>query len=130
MQNAPHTTDEVDTKEQLMHRIREWIKLDQDIRSLRALQRERAAAKDAITKELLHVMQTNQIDEFNTNEVQFKYVQRKSKQTLSHKYLSAALTEYFKDPMKATEITEFIDSNREVTTVDRLQTRRLTKAQP
>jgi len=120
---------EVDTKEQLMQRIREWIKLDQDIRGLRAMQRERAAAKDAITKELLHVMQTNQIDEFNTSEVQFKYVQRKSKQTLSHKYLSAALTDYFKDPMKATEITEFIDSNRAVTTVDRLQTRRL-KADP
>ena len=113
-----------DTKEHLVGLIKEWLRLDKELQSHRKLARQCGSDQKTVSAELISLMKSNEIDVFNTNDVSFRYVRRKTKQTISKAYLAETLNKYFNDTEKASEIGDYIEANRQEKTVDKLHTKR------
>jgi len=104
------------TKEELINNIREWIKIDNDVLSLKNDIKTKMNQKKLLTDNLVKVMKTNSIDCFDINGGALVYNQKKTKKTISGKYLLQQLEKYYKDqPDMAKEITEHLLTNREET---------------
>ena len=103
----------VNTKEELIMNIKEWIKIDSDITRLKAEVKEKTLKKKELTQSLVNIMKTNSIDCFDINGGALVYKQRKTKKTISGKYLLEQLEDYYKDqPELAKEITKKVLDNR------------------
>ena len=104
----------METKEQLVSNIKEWIKIDNEISQLKNEIKERTNKKKALTEGLVTVMKSNQIDCFDINGGALVYKQNKVKKGISAKTLLATLQDYYKDDKKtAEELTKYVLDNRE-----------------
>lgn len=104
----------METKEQLVSNIKEWIKIDNEISQLKNEIKERTNKKKALTEGLVTVMKSNQIDCFDINGGALVYKQNKVKKSISAKTLLATLQDYYKDDTKtAEELTKYVLDNRE-----------------
>ena len=104
------------TKEELITNIRDWIKIDSVISTLKNEIKKQMNQKKLLTDNLVKVMKTNSIDCFDINGGALIYNQKKTKKTISGKYLLQQLEKYYKDqPEMAKEITQHLMSNREET---------------
>jgi hypothetical protein len=104
----------METKEQLVNNIKEWIKIDNEISQLKNEIKDRNNKKKALTEGLVTVMKTNQIDCFDINGGALVYKKNTVKKPISAKTLLAALQEYYKDDNKVAEdLTKFVLDNRE-----------------
>jgi len=104
------------TKEELINNIREWIKIDTDVAALKNDIKTKLAHKKLLTENLVKVMKTNSIDCFDINGGSLVYNKKKTKKSLSGKYLLQQLENYYKDqPETAKEVTQHLLSNREET---------------
>ena len=104
------------TKEELINNIREWIKIDNDVLTLKNDIKAKLNQKKLLTDNLVKVMKTNSIDCFDINGGALVYNQKKTKKTISGKYLLQQLEKYYKDqPDVAKEVTEHLLTNREET---------------
>jgi hypothetical protein len=104
----------METKEQLINNIIEWIKIDTDISQLRTQIKDKNAQKKALTEGLVNVMKKNAIDCFDINDGSLVYKQSKVKKPINSKTLLSALTSYYKDqPNIAEDLTKHIMDNRE-----------------
>lgn len=123
---TPRETEppKLETKEDLVEHIRKWIQIDNEIRQLQALVRERREMKKQITQDLVDVMRDNEIEKFNLRDGKLVYKQTKRSTPLNEKHIANCLLDIFKDdPSKAQEATEIIMNRREVKMVDTLQRR-------
>ena len=101
------------TKEELITNIKEWIKIDADIIKLKSEIKERTNKKKLLTESLVNVMKGNSIDCFDINGGALIYKQKKTKRTISGKFLLSQLEEYYKnEPELAKEITKKVLDNR------------------
>jgi len=101
------------TKDELIANIKEWIKIDSDIAKLKLDIKEKTTKKKVITETLVNVMKNNSIDCFDINGGALIYKQKKTKRTISGKFLLTQLEEYYKDqPEIAKEITKKVLENR------------------
>jgi len=113
----------LETKEDLEQHVRQWIQLDNEIRKLQALARERREHKKQITQDLVDVMKENDID-FNLSDGKLVYKESKRKSPLNEKHINTCLMEMFgSNPQKVQEIMDFIISKRETKMVDTVQRR-------
>lgn len=104
------------TKEELINNIREWIKIDNDVLALKNDIKTKLNHKKMLTDNLVKVMKTNAIDCFDINGGALVYNQKKTKKSISGKYLLQQLEKYYKDqPDMAKEITDHLLTNREET---------------
>ena len=104
----------METKEQLVTNIKEWIKIDNEIAQLKSEIKERNNKKKNLTENLVVTMKKNQIDCFDINGGALVYKQNKVKQTINGKSLLVALQKYYKDDLKsAEELTKHILDSRE-----------------
>lgn len=104
----------VNTKEQLVNNIKEWIKIDTEVSQLKAEIKERTNKKKILTENLVTVMKTNSIDCFDINGGALVYKKSKIKKPLSGKTLLTALQNYYKNDVKiAEEITKHVMDSRE-----------------
>jgi hypothetical protein len=104
----------METKEQLVGNIKEWIKIDNEINQLKNEIKERTNRKKKLTEGLVTVMKSNKIDCFDINGGALVYKQNKVKKSISAKTLLAALQDYYKDDVKtAEELTKYVLDNRE-----------------
>ena len=104
----------METKEQLVNNIKEWIKIDNEISQLKNEIKVRNNKKKTLTESLVTVMKTNQIDCFDINGGALVYKKNTVKKPISAKTLLAALQEYYKDDTKVAEdLTKFVLDNRE-----------------
>jgi hypothetical protein len=104
----------METKEQLVSNIKEWIKMDNEISRLRAELREKNNIKKQLTTNLVHVMKTNTIDCFDINGGALIYKKNKVKKPINGKTLLTILKNYYKgEPEMAEELTKHIMENRE-----------------
>ncbi len=104
----------METKEQLVNNIKEWIRIDNEINRLKKEINERNNQKKRLTEGLVTVMKTNQIDCFDINGGALVYKKNKVKKPISAKTLLATLQEYYKDDKKiAEELTKYVLDNRE-----------------
>jgi uncharacterized small protein (DUF1192 family) len=103
----------METKEQLVNNIKEWIRLDTEISELKAQVKEKTNKKKGLTENLVTVMKTNKLDCFDINGGALIYKQKKSKRTISGKFLLSQLEEHYKDqPELAKELTKKVLDNR------------------
>ena len=122
MENTEEAIPKKTTKDELINNIREWIKIDTDIATLKNEIRNKQAQKKNLTENLVKVMKTNSIDCFDINGGSLVYNQKKTKKCLSGKFLLKQLENYYKDqPEVAKEITQHIMSNREETIKEDIQ---------
>jgi len=104
----------METKEQLVNNIKEWIKIDAEIVQLKAEIKERTNKKKNLTENLVTVMKTNQIDCFDINGGALVYKKNKIKKPINGKTLLASLQNYYKEnPTIAEELTKHVLDNRE-----------------
>lgn len=104
----------METKEELIANIKEWIRMDTEINKLKAEIKERNNRKKMITDSLMHVMKKNDIDCFDINDGSLVYKKSVVKKPLNGKSLVKVLQMYYKNtPEKAEEITKFLLENRE-----------------
>lgn len=107
-------TSSKETKEQLVLRIKEWIKIDNEISKLKKEIKERNDKKKKLTEGLVNVMKTNEIDCFDINGGALVYKKSLVKKPINGKMLMDTLQKYFKnDSQEATELTKFILDNRQ-----------------
>lgn len=108
--DTPATT----AKEELINNIREWIKVDNEIIKLKAETKLLNAKQKGLTDSLVKIMKGNSIDCFDINGGALMYKQKKTKKTISGKFLLSELQKYYKEqPELATELTKHLLDNRE-----------------
>ena len=99
------------TKEELILNIKEWIKMDNDISKLKAEVKEKTSKKKELTESLVNVMKSNEIDCFDINGGALVYKQKKTRRTISGKFLLSQLEEFYKDQP---ELKKVLDNRIEV----------------
>lgn len=103
----------VSTKDELILNIKEWIKIDNEITKLKSDVKDKNNKKKEITQSLVNVMKENSIDCFDINGGALIYKQKKTRRTISGKFLLSQLEEYYKEnPELAKEITKKVLDNR------------------
>ena len=104
----------METKEQLIKTIKEWVKMDNEIRSLTKELNNRKNEKKKISNSLMEIMKKNEIDCFDINDGQICYSKKNIKKPITKKALMDILSNYYNgDITKANELNNFIIDNRE-----------------
>ena len=85
----------METKEQLVNNIKEWIKIDTEITQLKSDIKERNNKKKQLTENLVTVMKGNKIDCFDINGGAIVYKTNKIK-----KYIMDSREEQIKETIK------------------------------
>lgn len=113
------------TKDILVKNIRQWVKLDNEIRALKKEENIRKNEKKEITNTLIDVMKNNEIDCIDIKDGQLCYTKKNVKKPITKKVLLNILSKYFEgDIDKAEDVNEFILNNREEVTKESI-TRKL-----
>jgi len=104
----------METKEQLVTNIKEWIKMDTEISSFKKEIKERNDKKKTLTEDLMKVMKSNAIDCFDVNNGSLVFKKCKSKKPINAKTLLASLQTFYKEDSKTAEdLTKHILDSRE-----------------
>jgi hypothetical protein len=107
----------METKDQLIKYVKEWVRIDNEIRLLQKEQATRKNEKKSISKELMEVMKKHEIDCFDLKDGQLMYTKKNVKKPITKKNLVGILANFYKgDLEKAVELNEFIMENREEVT--------------
>jgi hypothetical protein len=104
----------METKEDLVIIIKEWIKINAEINELKNKTKTKNQEKKMINEKLLGTMKQNAIDCFDITGGSLVFKKNKVKKPISSKLLLDVLKKYCKNDNNATEITQFILDNREV----------------
>ena len=70
----------METKDQLVSHIKEWISIDEEVKLLKKEIKIRQERKKNLTQDLVEVMKSNEIDAFDINNGKLIYTKRKTKQ--------------------------------------------------
>ena len=112
----------MESKDQLIVHIKEWIKIDNEILKLKQEIKEKNTKKKSLTEELVDVMKENNIDCFNINGGAVLYKKNIVKKPINSKMLLTTLQTYYKDNFDMSqEITEHILNNREEVTKETIK---------
>ena len=102
----------METKDQLVTHIKEWIAIDEEVKLLKKEIKIRQERKKNLTHDLVEVMKSNEIDAFDINNGKLIYTKRKTKQAISKKLLLSSLQDIFETPEEVNKITEHILESR------------------
>jgi len=104
----------METKEELVSHIKNWIQLDNNISTLQKQLKELREQKKNLTGDLVNVMKSNEIDCFDINNGKLMYSRTRVKKPINKSSLLLALKEYFGENNKnVAEIGEHILNSRE-----------------
>jgi Family of unknown function (DUF5760) len=104
----------METKEQLIHHVKTWVKLDNDIRVLQKELASKKTQKKEISAQLMETMKKNAIDCFDIKDGQICYTKKNVKKPITSKKLLELLSTYYSgDLLKANEVNDFLLGNRE-----------------
>ena len=107
----------METKDQLIQTIREWVRLDNEIRQLQKEECKRKNEKKMLSNSLLETMKKNSIDCFDINDGQLVYSKKSVKKPITKKVLLDLLARYYDgDLLKASNVNNFLLENREEVT--------------
>lgn len=104
------------TKEELVHNIKNWLSLENEIKVLQKELKERRERRKTLTNSLVEIMKDNEIDCFDISEGKLIYTKNKVKSSISKQYLLETLNKYFDDNpgVDADELGQFILDNRKI----------------
>jgi hypothetical protein len=101
-------------QEQLKADVKEYMELDDQIKSLNKAVAQRRKTKSKLADSILNTMKKFEIENMNTKNGRLIYSVKKSFKGLNKKNLLTGLNIYFKDEDKAKDATTAVLSNREV----------------
>ena len=102
------------SKNALVQNIKEWVKLDNEIRSLKKEENIRKTEKKKLNENIMNIMRENEIDCIDIKDGQICYNQKSVKKPITKTYLLEILSKYFNgDSEKADHANEYILNNRE-----------------
>ena len=105
--------------EETIENIKQWVKIDNEMRTLKQEISNRKKKKEDISNTLITLMKEKEIDSVNINSGKIEFTQRITKKPISKKLLQDILSKYYKgDNNKANELNDFILNNREETSKD------------
>jgi hypothetical protein len=112
----------METLDQLKQTVRDWVKLDNEIRTLNKEIVSRRNEKKDISKRLIEVMRENKLDIFDLKDGQLMYVKKNKKKPITQKQLLTLLSSYYKeDVSKAEEMHSYLMDNREEVVEESIQ---------
>ena len=115
-------------KEQVIQTVKEWVRLDNEIRHLQKEISNRRQEKKDINIQLMNTMKSNDIDCFDLNDGQICYTKKNVKKPINNKVLLEILTKYYNgDLNQAADINNFIKENRIEVTKENI-TRKISKS--
>ncbi len=97
---------------QFKNNVREWLKLDDDIKTLQRAVAERRKKKNELTPNVLEFMGKYEIEDLNTHEGKVAYAKSMVTKPMNKDYLKTRLTEYLRSMDKAEKCTKFLMENR------------------
>ena len=104
----------METKEQLIKTIKEWVKIDNEIKTLQKELAVRKTTKKTVSTNLMEIMKKNEIDCFDINNGQILYSKKNVKKPITKKVLMGLFSTYFEgDVLKATKLNNYIIENRQ-----------------
>ena len=104
----------METKEELVINVKEWIKIDNEILQLKAQVKERNLKKKQLTDSLMNVMKKNEIECFDINGGALIYKKNTIKKPITGKTLLSTLQKYYANDQKmAEELTKHVLESRE-----------------
>ena len=108
------------TKEVLVNNIKEWMRIEEEMKVLQKELKERREKKRVLTATLVDIMKTNEIDCFDMSGGKISYTKNRVKQPLNKTYLMACLGKYFEQVpnVEANDVANFVMENREVRTTE------------
>ena len=107
----------LETKEELIFNVKEWIKIDNEIKEFNNEIKSRKNKKKLLSQTLMNVMKKNEIDCFDINGGSLIYKKTISKKAINAKSLLIILQKYYTTaPDTAEELTKHILDSREETT--------------
>ena len=114
-------------KNELIQNVKDWVRIDNEIRQLQKEISNRRLAKKKINLLLMDTMKSNEIDCFDLNDGQICYTKKNVKQPINNKILLEILTKYCNgDLTQASDINNFIKDNRAEITKENI-TRKISK---
>ena len=104
------------SKEKLSQAVKSWITLEKEIQLLQKEIKDRKLKKNELTKTLVEVMKSKEIDCFDMSEGKIVYTKTNVKQAINKAHLMKCLEQYFKDDpsIPADDIVQYILDNRAV----------------
>ena len=99
-------------KTQLIQTVKEWVRIDNEIRHLQKEISVRKKDRIKINTALMETMKSNDIDCFDLNDGQICYTKKNVKKPVTNKVLFDILTKYYNgDITQASTISNFIKEN-------------------
>jgi len=127
METPANIKEPLETLEQLKQTVRDWVKLDNEIRALNNEMIARKNAKKHVSARLIEVMRENKLDQFDLKDGQLMYVKKNKKKPINQKQLLTLLSSYYKDDVsKAEELRNYLLDNREEVVRETIE-RKITK---
>ena len=102
--------------------IKEWVKIDNEIKHLKNEENKRKNQQKVISKNLMKIMSDYNIDEFELKDGKIIYTKKNVKKPITKKMLLDLLTIYYKNDIeKANDVNNFILDNREEKVVETIK---------
>jgi len=93
--------------------VKEWVSLDDDIKTLQEAIKKRKKMMNDITPQILDFMKRFNINDLNTQNGQLRYTTSLLSKPVNKNFLLAKLGDFFKDNEKGEKITSYLFENRE-----------------
>jgi len=94
--------------------VKEWINIDNEIKTLQKEVKIRRERKKALTDQLVNVLKENEIDGWDTRDGKLEYCKTKVKGTINKDHLIKSLEHLLKDSEQAKAMTQYILDSREI----------------
>jgi hypothetical protein len=108
--------------EDLKATVKEWLILDNEMREIQRILKEKKERKKNLTENVIELMKAKQVDELNVNDGKLIYSQTKTKSPLNKQHISSCLGDVFKnEPEKVAKLTEHILNSRQIKVKDNLK---------
>jgi hypothetical protein len=108
--------------EDLKSTVKEWLILDNEMREIQRILKEKKERKKTLTDNVIELMKAKQVDELNVNDGKLIYSQTKTKSPLNKQHIATCLGDVFKnEPEKVAKLTDHILNSREIKLKDNLK---------
>jgi seryl-tRNA synthetase len=112
----------METKEQLIQVVKEWVTMDNEIRKHQRLVREMKTKQKNVSQQLMTTMKQNEIECFDINNGSLVYKKNKVKKPINKNTLYSILNDYFKGNTEHVEdLGKYIMDNRQEVVKETIQ---------
>ena len=99
-------------KEQLKKSVKEYLNIDDEIKTLLRATKERRNRKKVLQEFILNIMEQHELTHMNLKDGRLVYKKTNNLVPINKQHLETSLTNYFDDELRGTEITNYLWKNR------------------